>query len=53
MFGSFIPPTSQPLPDPPSLPSRNCSALISNFVEKSINNNKDKAFLLVEMMIAV
>jgi hypothetical protein len=36
------------------LPSRNCSALISNFVEESIDNNKkDKAFLLVEIRIDI
>jgi hypothetical protein len=55
-------PTPYPLPLPyplllpatPSLPGRNCSALISNFVEESMNNNKkDKAFLLVEIRIAI
>jgi hypothetical protein len=48
---------SSPSPNPPqpSLPGRNCSALISDFVEeKNISNNKkDKAFLLIEIRIAV
>jgi hypothetical protein len=62
MFGSFLPPiphlrpfplpypsTAHPLPTTPLL-----LALISNFVEDSINNNKkDKAFLLVEIRIAI
>jgi hypothetical protein len=48
-------PTPPPSPHHPSLlPDRNCSAFISNFVEESINNNKkDKAFLLVEIRIAI
>jgi hypothetical protein len=37
------------------LPGRTSSALISNFVEReSINNNKkDKAFLIIEIRIAI
>jgi hypothetical protein len=36
------------------LPGRTCSALFSNFVEEDISNNKkDKAFLLVEIRIAI
>jgi hypothetical protein len=49
-----FPPHPLPLPPTPLLPGRNCSAFISNFVEESINNNKkDKAFLLVEIRIAI
>jgi hypothetical protein len=59
LFGSFLPiaPCPHPLPPyPPSLPSRNYSALISNFVEdkKDISiNKKEKVFLLVELRIAI
>jgi hypothetical protein len=50
---SPLPPTPSLSPHP-SLPGRNCSALISNFVGESINNNKkDNAFLLVEIRIAI
>jgi hypothetical protein len=36
------------------IPGRNYFALISNFVEESISNNrKDQAFLLVEIRIAI
>jgi hypothetical protein len=46
MFGSFLPPSSSPLPNPPapslyppipSLPGRNYFALISNFVEELLS----------------
>jgi hypothetical protein len=53
MCGSFSPIPSLS-PHIPSLPGRNCFAFTSNFVEESINNNKkDKAFLLVEIRIAI
>jgi hypothetical protein len=43
-----------PLPPTPSIPSRNCFALISNFVVESISNNrKEQGFLLVEIRIAI
>jgi hypothetical protein len=55
VFGAFLPPSPRPL-SCPSLPlanSRNYSALISNFVEESVSNNrKDQGFLLVEIKIA-
>jgi hypothetical protein len=37
-FGSFLPPTPHLLPLPPTLllPERNCSAIISNFVEERV-----------------
>jgi hypothetical protein len=51
VFGSFL---SPPLPLIPSLPGRNCFALISNFVEERISNNrKEQGFLLVEIRIAI
>jgi hypothetical protein len=62
MFGSFLPLYPQPFPflslrllSPHSLPGRNCSALISNFVEERVinNNKKGRAFLLVETRIAI
>jgi hypothetical protein len=68
MFGSFLPPSPCPFPYPhpllplllpltppyPSLPGRNYFALISNFVEESISNNrKDQGFLLIEIRIAI
>jgi hypothetical protein len=44
----FLPPSA------PSLPGRTCSALFYNFVkEKTSNNKKDIAFLLVEIRIAI
>jgi hypothetical protein len=61
-LGSFLPPAptpsltthSTPLPLPPSIPSRNYFALISNFVEESTSNNrKEQGFLLVEIRIAI
>jgi hypothetical protein len=39
MFGSFLPPSPHPLPYTPpylSIPGRNYSALISNFVEERV-----------------
>jgi hypothetical protein len=43
-----------PLPPTPSIPSRNYFALISNFVEESISNNrKEKGFFLVEIRVAI
>jgi hypothetical protein len=36
MFRSFLPPSPNPLPTTPSIPSRNYSALISNFVEERV-----------------
>jgi hypothetical protein len=49
-----LPPTPSVSPPPPSLPGRTSSALISNFVEeKTGNNKKDKALLLVEIRIAI
>jgi hypothetical protein len=55
MFGPFLPATPVPFLSPtPSHFQANYSALISNFVEESINNNKkDKAFLLLEIRIAI
>jgi hypothetical protein len=57
VFGSFLLPSLPPalsLPPTPSLPGRKYFALISNFVEESINNNrKDKGFLLFEIRIAI
>jgi hypothetical protein len=45
---------SSPSPSTPSLPGRNYFALISNFVEESISNNrKGQGFLLVEKRIAI
>jgi hypothetical protein len=42
-----------PLLPTPSIPSRNYFALISNFVEENISNNrKEQLFLLVEIRIA-
>jgi hypothetical protein len=42
------------LPTLTPLPGRTCSALFSNFVEeKTSNNKKDNAFLLVEIRIAI
>jgi hypothetical protein len=55
-LGHFFPhPLPSPFsPHPTSLPGRICSALISNFVEEKTSNNKeDKAFLLVEIRIAI
>jgi hypothetical protein len=56
LFGPFSP-LPLPLPLPPSLPGRTCSALLSNFVEEKrediSNNEKDTAFLLVEIRIAI
>jgi hypothetical protein len=56
-LGSFLLPYQPPRPlplRPPSIPSRNYFALISNFVEKSISNNrKEQGFLLVEIRIAI
>jgi hypothetical protein len=59
MFGSFLTPSPTPsltpsksslFPATPSLPGRNYFALISNFVEENISNNrKDQGFLLVEV----
>jgi hypothetical protein len=52
-FSPLSPATSFSAP-PTSLPGRTCSALISNFVEEKTNNNKkDKAFLLVKIRIAM
>jgi hypothetical protein len=34
LFGPFLPTALLPLPAPPSLPCRTCSALFSNFVEE-------------------
>jgi hypothetical protein len=43
-----------PLPPTPSIPSKNYFALISNFVEESISNNrKEQGFLLVEIRTAI
>jgi hypothetical protein len=43
-----------PLSSTPSIPSRNYFALISNFVEESISDNrKEQGFLLVEIRIAI
>jgi hypothetical protein len=63
MFGSFLSPSPHPLPfslHPPSYPhplanrQKNYFALISNFVEESISNNrKDQEFLLVKIRIAI
>jgi hypothetical protein len=52
LFGAFLPPAPLPFPLPPSpsLPGRTCSALFFNFMS---NNKKDKAFLLVEIRIAI
>jgi hypothetical protein len=63
-LGSFLPPAPTtsltnplhplPLSPTPSIPSRNYFALISNFVVKSISNNrKGQEFLLVEIRIAI
>jgi hypothetical protein len=39
---------------PSSVPGRSCSAFITNFVkEKTQANKEDKAFLLVELRIAI
>jgi hypothetical protein len=56
LFGPFLSPAPAPsLSFPcPSLPGRICSALFSNFVEEKTSNNKrNKAFLLVEIRIAI
>jgi hypothetical protein len=61
-LGSFLPPAptpsltthSTPSRSPPSIPSRNYFALISNFVVESISNNrKEQGVLLVEIRIAI
>jgi hypothetical protein len=50
-----LPPTPPPPSSPtPSIPGRNYFALISNFVEEHISNNrKEQGFLLVEIRIAI
>jgi hypothetical protein len=49
MLGSFLPHGPTPL-----IPGRNYFALISNFVEESVSNNrKEQGFLLVEIRIAI
>jgi hypothetical protein len=55
IYSPLLPSSPKPLPlAPPPLPSRNCFALISNFVEESISINKeDQGFLLVEVRIAI
>jgi hypothetical protein len=56
LFGSFLPSglISSLSPQPRSLPGRTCAALFYNFVGEDISNNKkDKAFLLVEIKIAI
>jgi hypothetical protein len=51
-YSTPLTPTLSPLPQ--SVPGRSCSALIANFVEEKHEHNKeDKAFLLVELRIAI
>jgi hypothetical protein len=55
-LGRFSPLTPAPTLSllPTLLPGRTCSALSSNIVEENISNNKkDKAFLLVEIRVAI
>jgi hypothetical protein len=59
MFGSFLPLTPCPPPFPPHFsPTPSCFQAetvlpLPLILLKSINNNKDKAFLLVEIRIAI
>jgi hypothetical protein len=50
LFGSFFSPAP---PHPAPFPGRTCSARFSNVVEDLSNNKKDKAFLLLEIKIAI